>query len=154
MYNKKIILIATLLMAFVFLLSRCINNQVEAAKDPRGNEYAGAATCRQCHMTIYDSFIGSAHAKATSQPLAENIHGNFSNEDAVFSYNNMTKMVMEKRADGYYQVLYQNGKQNAFYKFDLLFGGRKAQTSAYWQDDRFYELPLSHYASVNAWGTS
>ena len=66
----------------------------------------------------------------------------------------MTKMVMEKRPDGYYQVVYQNGKQNALYKFDLLFGGRKAQTSAYWQDDRFYELPLSHYVSVNAWGTS
>src|SRR5205085_2941168 len=129
MYNKKTIIIATLLSGFVFLLSRCMNNEPEAAKDPRGNGYAGAATCRQCHMAIYDSFINSAHAKATSQPLAENIHGNFSNQDAAFSYNNMTKMLMEKRPDGYYQVLYQNGKQNAVYKFDLLFGGRKAQTS-------------------------
>lgn len=153
-YRKKIFLIAALLSGFIILLTRCMNNPLKAAIDPRGKEYAGSASCRQCHQAIYDSFVNTAHANATSKPLAESIHGDFNAPKNSFSYNSMTKIVMEKRGADYYQVIYQNGKENGAYKFDVLFGYRHAQTSAYWSDDRFYELPLSYYASVNNWATS
>ncbi len=150
---RKSIMLVFSLAAFVVLLSRCMN-KAEATVDFRGAAYAGAASCRQCHQAIYDSSVNNAHSKATSAALTKNIKGNFSNEKDSFSFNNVTKMVMEKRDDGYYQVIYQNGKENGAYKLDVLFGFKYAQTSGYWVDDKLYELPLSHYSSVNAWGTS
>lgn len=151
--KKSIIFISILVISTVFL-SRCINNQLEPGKDPRGNLYAGSAACRECHQALYDTFINTAHAKATSKGLAENIHGNFANNKNLFNFSASSKMRMEKRGNAYYQVIYQDGKENGAYKFDLLFGCRNAQTSGYWSNDRLYELPLSHYASADAWGTS
>ncbi|MBS1741446.1 MAG: hypothetical protein JST81_00300 [Bacteroidetes bacterium] len=147
-------MLTLMLVGFVLVLTRCINNQLPEGKDPRGNVYAGSEACRQCHQEVYDNFIQAAHAKATSMPSAANIHGDFSNARDTFSFNSTAKVVMEKRIDGYYHVIYQGGKENGAYKVDLLFGSRKAQTSAYWANDRFYELPVSWYASVNGWGTS
>ena len=151
--KKSIIFISLLVVSTVFL-SRCINNQLEPSKDPRGRVYAGSAACRQCHQAIYDSFVNSAHAKATSKGIGENIHGNFSNDKDTFNFSGTSRMIMEKRGDSYYQVIYNDGKENGAYKLDLLFGSRNAQTSAYWSNEKLYELPLSHYASADAWGTS
>jgi predicted CXXCH cytochrome family protein len=64
------------------------------------------------------------------------------------------KVMMQKRDSGYYQLLYTNGIETAAYRFDILFGQRNAQTSLYWDRNQLYELPVSHYNAVNAWGTS
>ncbi|MFT3911777.1 MAG: multiheme c-type cytochrome [Ferruginibacter sp.] len=151
---KKTILIIGLFASFVILLSRCMNNQLEPGKDPRGNAYAGAITCRQCHQAIYDSFLTTAHFKATSAAIAGNIQGNFDNGKNVFNYDSITKVIMEHRDSGYYQVLYKNGKQEAAYRFDVLFGNSHAQTSLYWNNDKPFELPVSWYHSANTWATS
>jgi hypothetical protein len=152
-HNKKLILMVSLLVGFILFLSRCIN-QSEAANDPRGKIYAGAGSCRKCHQAIYDSFLNTAHFKTTSLGSPENILGNFSAGHNVFRYDSTTKVVMEKRDSGYYQVLYENGSERAAYRFDILFGYRNAQTSVYWNNDQLFELPLSHYNSADAWATS
>ncbi len=133
-------------------LAKCVNQVV--GKDPRGKMYAGAVTCRQCHQAIYDSFLNTAHFKATAVAIEENIKGNFLNGKNAFNYDSVTKVMMQKRDSGFFQVLYSNGKEQHAYRYDILFGSRHAQTSLYWQNNLLYELPLSHYNSVNAWGTS
>ena len=151
-YKKKSLIIFLLLAVSLLFLSRCVN-QAES-NDPRGRVYAGAATCRQCHQAIYDSFLSSAHSRATSKAGAENILGNFMPGKNIFTYDSSTKMIMEKRDSGYYQVLYLNGKEQNAYRFDVLFGYRNAQTSLYWQGEQLYELPVSHYNAMNTWATS
>lgn len=152
MRYKKSILIVFLLSGFILFLSRCIN-QSEVSKDPRGRVYAGSASCRQCHQAIYDSFISTGHFKATSKANAGKVLGNFHKENG-FVYDSLTKIVMEKRKDSFYQVLYENGKEKKAYPFDILFGYRHAQTSAYWHGDTLFELPISYYHSANTWATS
>src|SRR6478736_5068262 len=146
-YYKKSIFITLLFAAFVLLLSKCIN-QAEPGTDPRGTLYAGAASCRQCHQAIYDSFLNTAHFKTTTSAIAQNIKGNFSAGQNSFLYDSTIKVTAEKRDSGYYQVLYENGKEKSAYRFDILFGYRHAQTSVYWKNDVLFELPLSFYNSI------
>ena len=69
-------------------------------------------------------------------------------------YDSITKVVIEKRDSGLYQVLYINGKETEARSFDIQFGIRNAQTWLYWKADNVFELPLSYYNSINGWGTS
>jgi hypothetical protein len=150
--HKKILGVLLLLGAFVLILAQCINPA--KSNDPRGKGYAGATTCRECHQAVYDSFINTAHFKATAEANPQNILGHFHAGENFFSYSSNEKVVMQKRDSGYYQALVIKGKETAAYRFDILFGNRNAQTSVYWQGDQLYELPLSHYNASNTWGTS
>ncbi|MEP7164345.1 MAG: multiheme c-type cytochrome [Ferruginibacter sp.] len=151
--NKKTLCITLILLGSVIFLSQCIN-KTEAFNDNRGKAYAGSASCRQCHQAIYDSALLSAHFNATAPASKENVHGNFNDGKNEFVYNNGTKVVMEERDSGLYQVVYVNGKEKQAYRFDITFGLRNAQTWLYWNDDNTYELPVSWYTSVHDWATS
>jgi nitrate/TMAO reductase-like tetraheme cytochrome c subunit len=151
-HHKKSLLTIVLFAGTVLILARCINQAT--GKDPRGVAYAGAASCRQCHQAVYDSFMHTAHFKATSPALVENIHGNFSAGKNTFTYGPHTAVAMEQRDSGFYQVVYKDSKETAAYRFDIIFGCRNAQTSLYWLNDQTFELPVSYYNSVNTWGTS
>jgi hypothetical protein len=150
--NKRSFALAAVLFVFILFLSRCINN--EARPDPRGNAFAPPQTCRQCHRAIYDSALTSAHFNASAAASVKNVSGNFNAGHNSFMYDSSTKVVMEKRDSGLYQVLYQNGKATEARRFDISFGIKHAQTWLYWQDDKTYELPISYYRAVNAWATS
>lgn len=149
MERPKIFFICSLLALFFF---SCANKDDQYI-DPRGTDYAGAATCVQCHQTIAHHALQTAHFKATAPATIENILGDFG-PNAVFMYGQNTKLVMEKRNDSLYQVLYKNGKEVKAYSFDIVFGGKNAQTSVYWHNNNTYELPISYYKSVHNWATS
>jgi hypothetical protein len=149
---KSLCIISALGVAIIFL-SQCIN-KVEAFNDQRGQAFAGSASCRQCHRAIYDSALRSAHFNATAPASKKNVHGNFNAGLNSFVYDKDTKVVMEDRDSGLYQVVYIQGKEKAAYRFDITFGLRNAQTWLYWQDDMTYELPVSYYTSINSWATS
>ena len=151
--NKKSVLLVLLLAGFTFLLSRCLNS-ADARTDPRGPMYAGAATCRQCHQEIYDTYQATAHSNSTTAASGKNLLGNFEPGLNSFVYDSVTRVSMENRDSGHFQVLYEQGHEVAAYRFDILFGYRNAQTSVYWKDNKLYELPISHYSSVDRWGTS
>jgi hypothetical protein len=151
-HTKKSLLALTVLACFIALLSKCIGPA--QSRDARGIKYAGAEACRQCHQPVYDSFINTAHHKASSLAGAMNIAGNFTTGKNVFAYDSSTRVVMEKRDSGFYQVLYKEGEEKSAYRFDILFGKRHAQTGLYWQNDRLYELPITHYQTINNWATS
>ena len=145
-----------ILFAITFLsilLTNC-NNKSDEYIDPRGTDYAGSESCIQCHQTQHETALLSAHFKATSPGIKENILGHFTNGRNTFIYDKNTKIVMEERNDSLYQVLYKNGKEVHAYPFDIIFGVKHAQTSGYWKNHYVYELPISYYKSINSWATS
>lgn len=137
----------------IIFLSECINHSIQS-NDPRGNVYAGSQSCRQCHQAIYDSFLLSSHYNTTRPSLAENVLGSFDHGSNTFVYDSATKILMERRDSGLYQVLYVNGKEKEAHRFDLTFGLKHAQTFLTWEGNKTFELPVSYYVSVNAWGSS
>lgn len=86
--------------------------------------------------------------------LKKDLMGSFNEGQNTFSYNAQTKIRMEERDSGFYQVLYINGKQAEAHQLDITFGSKHAQTFLYWQGDKTFELPVSYYASIKSWATS
>lgn len=150
MKKSPILFVVVLLIAF---LTSC-KNESDNYIDPRGTDYAGSESCIQCHKTQYETAFHSSHFKATAPGTKENILGYFTKGKNTFVYDKNTKLVMEERNDSLYQVLYKNGKEVEAHSFDILFGTKHAQTSAFWQNNYTYELPISYYKSLNSWATS
>lgn len=122
--------------------------------DPRGKTYAGSVSCLECHSKIYNEALNSSHYKASAKASLKNVLGNFTQGHNSYCYDKDTKLVMEKRNNELFQVHYKNGKEVKAYRFDMVMGAKNAQTSMFWDKNSLYELPLSHYNSVNNWGTS
>ncbi len=149
--NKKLYAIAAVLFVMIFFLSRCLQNR--PVPDPRGSAFAPSQTCRQCHQAIYDSALLTAHFAASAKVTPGKLQGNFNSGNNHFTYDSSTRILMEKRDSGYFQVLYKNGQPVLARRFDIVFGITHAQTALYWQDDIAYELPVSYYTAAG-WGTS
>ncbi|WP_431243253.1 hypothetical protein ACQ9BO_00650 [Flavobacterium sp. P21] len=149
--KKMRLLFALILLAVCF--TNCKNSS-EDYIDPRGTDYAGSESCIQCHKTQYDMALKSSHFKATAPASLENVLGDFDKGNHTFIYDKNTKLVMEKRGDSLFQVLYKNGKEVESHRFDIVFGIKHAQTSVYWRNNNTYELPLSYYSSIHNWATS
>jgi hypothetical protein len=149
----KNMLILFIFFVWAVLFTSC-KNESDNYIDPRGTDYAGSESCIQCHQAQHETAIHNAHYKASSSATTENILGSFTNGHNTFVYDKDTKLVMENRNDSIYQVLYKNGKEAKAYAFDVVFGFKHAQTSGYWRNHQFYELPISYYKSINKWATS
>lgn len=149
--KKNCILFA--IVVLVAFLTSCKNESDEYI-DPRGTDYAGSESCIQCHQTQYEMASKSSHFKATAPAIPGNVLGDFDKRNHTFIYDKNTKLVMEKRNDSLYQVLYKNGKEVEAHRFEIVFGIKHAQTSVYWRDHNTYELPVSYYNSINNWATS
>lgn len=149
---KKTRILFAVVVLIVFL-SGC-KNESDNYIDPRGTDYTGSQSCIECHKVQSESAFHSSHFKASSPATKENILGHFKNSRNVFVYDKETKLVMEERNDSLYQVLYKNGKEVEAHPFDVLFGTKHAQTSAFWKNHYTYELPVSYYKSLNSWATS
>ncbi|MEN2402130.1 cytochrome c3 family protein [Flavobacterium sp. MC2016-06] len=150
MKNATILFVISALAIF---FTNCTNKSDEYI-DPRGTDYAGSESCIQCHKIEYDMALKSSHYKATAPAILGNVLGDFDSGNHTFIYDKDTKLVMEKRNDSLYQVLYKNGKEVESHRFEIVFGAKHAQTSVYWRDNNTYELPVSYYNSINNWATS
>ncbi|TDO84218.1 putative CXXCH cytochrome family protein [Flavobacterium chryseum] len=149
---KKIRILFVIAVLTTFFTS--CKNESDNYIDPRGTDYAGSESCIQCHQAQSESAFHTSHFKATAPATKENILGHFKDGKNIFVYDKDTKLVMEERNDTMYQVLYKNNKEVKAYPFEVLFGTKHAQTSAYWKNHYSYELPISYYKSINSWATS
>lgn len=122
--------------------------------DTRGPRYAGTITCIKCHKNIYDAYLTTAHSGTTQPANIHNIHGSFNGPRNVLTLTDGQKIVMEKRDNGLYQVGYVNGKQTKARRFDIRFGGVKAETYLYWQGLQLFELPVSYFKALKGWTNS
>ena len=150
--RKSFILIFTI-SGLIMILSKCINN-IETSNDPRGVVYIGSAGCKQCHQSIYDSYLTTAHFNSTKTSSDKNISGSFNAGKNIFVVNAETKIVMEHRDSGLFQVLYVRGKEQEIHRMDITFGLKHAQTFLYWHGNKIFELPISFYTSVHTWASS
>ena len=150
MKKTRILFAVVILIAF---FASC-KNESDNYIDPRGTDYAGSESCIQCHQVQYNMSLQSSHLKATAPAISGNVLGNFDKGNHTFIYDKDTKLVMEKRNDSLYQVLYKNGKEVQAHRFEIVFGSKHAQTSVYWRNNNTYELPLSYYNAINNWATS
>jgi Cytochrome c554 and c-prime len=148
---RKIFLLAGIVTT-VFLFTRCFRGQLSA--DPRGAAYAGSVECVRCHGSVSGSYAHTAHFLSTRVANEISVAGNFSRDSNEIVINNSTKIVMEKKDSGLYQVLYRNNRPISAYRFDLVMGAVKGQTYLYRQGDRFFELPVSYFTALNRWTSS
>ena len=134
--KRKLFTVAAVLFVMIVFLVQCISKS--SPPDARGSAFAAEQTCRQCHQAIYDSAIASAHYNASATATVNNVLGNFNTGQNMFRYDSITKLQMEQRDSGLYQVLYKNNRPVLAKRFDIVFGTRHAQTALYWQNDRTY----------------
>ena len=149
--NLLFILISSVLL-FAFF-SQC-NFPDTSKADPRGPLYAGAASCANCHKNIYNDYFHTAHFTTSQAATAKTIGGSFKPGSNTFSFGNGITVVMEKRDSGLYQAAYQNGKMINAQRFDITFGGVKAETYLYWKGNQLYQLPMSYFKGVHSWTNS
>lgn len=140
------------IVPMVVLLAQCIDYKKQ--KDSRGNAYAGSKTCATCHKSIYSSYLHTAHYLASQPATDSTIQGSFANGSNEFHFNPQMKVVMDKRDTGLYQTSYINGKPQQSQRFDIVFGGIKGQTYAYWFTNELFQLPISYVKNMHSWVNS
>jgi len=152
--NKRLLYVLSVMAIGIIILCRCNTNGKEST-DLRGANYAGSASCENCHKAIYDSYLSTAHHN-TSRPASDSsVLGSFHAPDNNFSFENGVDVVMEKRDSGLFQVSYLNGRFQQAARFDIAIGsGRKAQTHLYFKGDQYYQLPVSYLVSAHSWANS
>jgi predicted CXXCH cytochrome family protein len=153
MKTKTIYLFILILIPLTTLLTQCFNSDKEK-KDPRDAVFAGSEKCAKCHSDIYNSYLHTAHFQTSAPASIHNIHGSFAAGKNVFNFNSHLKVVMEKRKDGLYQVAYLDGKQTEAHRFDITFGGNKAETYLYWKNKQLFQLPMSYFDALQSWTNS
>ncbi|UYQ95425.1 multiheme c-type cytochrome [Chitinophaga horti] len=147
--NKRQLGITAAIIACAFALSRCISKPTPPA-DPRGEQYAAANTCASCHQSVYDAYTQTAHAHTSALATAGTVKGDFNAPGNVFHFSNGTEVVLEKKGERLVQRT--NGQEQPF---DIVIGsGRKAQTSLYWQNGQYFQLPISWFVPANSWANS
>ena len=158
MHQSRSIITITLIVVCVFLISQCINktnNETVIITNKNGEQFAGSATCANCHKNIYDTHIHTAHY-LTSQPALEKyIKGSFVTGKNFYAYNGSVAIAMEKRDSGFYQVEYYRETEQKAHRFDIVIGsGTMGQSYLYWQDNYLYQLPITYFSAANAWSNS
>lgn len=152
MPKKKLFRLAIFLVPVLLVFSQCLN--LKKNKDKRGVAYAGAAACVSCHKGVYDSYLHTAHFKASRPASESSIDGSFAKGANEFDYNDHMKVVMSKTDSGFYQTSYINGKKDQAQRFDISFGGVKGQSYAYWIANELFQLPISHVKNTHSWVNS
>jgi len=153
--NKRLLYVSCCIIACITILSQCINKPEKNEAAFRGPQYAGAAACAGCHKNIFDAYMGTAHYHTSRPANTSTVKGSFTAPDHIFTYSNATGVVMEARDSGLFQAAYNNGVPQESHRFDVVVGsGRKAQTYLYWQDGKYFQLPLSYFVPAHSWANS
>lgn len=153
--NKKTTVLLLILL-FIIFLSNCVSETKIDTTDIRGEAYAGADQCRNCHQQVHDDYAHAAHFNTSSNELPQIVRERFEPGKNSFRFNDSTEVMMEKLDSGYYQSWYSSGKKILSQPFDITVGsGRKAQTYLYYTDKKkLSQLPISYFMSQNSWANS
>jgi hypothetical protein len=161
LYNRATIVLAIVILD-IFLLSRCIGNTPVPITNNKGEEFAGSASCINCHQYIYDSFVHTAHYLSSRVADSTTIKGSFKQGSNQFVFGNAIVM-MEKHDTNFYQIEYalRFANYKSHYdqvnaaRFDIVIGSNtKGQSYLYWNNDRLYQLPISYFTITHNWCNS
>ncbi len=166
-YKHLAFVTATMILC-VFALTKCISNEKKKKEEEQEKvdtaaytrkisfeKFAGSATCAKCHKDIFAKHIKTGHY-LTSQPALEKfVLGSFKPGKNEYNYSPLTKVVMEKRDSGLFQVVYQRGEEKYALHFDIVTGsGAKGQSYLYWRKNRLFQMPVTYYSAANQWSNS
>lgn len=151
--RRKLLLLLVFGMPLLAIVWQC-NIFGGSKPDPRGSAYAGSAACLKCHQTVYNDYLHTAHFNTSRLADEHTINGSFLPGHNFYQLNSSTKVVMEKRDSGLFQVAYVNGKAINAQRFAITIGGIKAETYLYWAGNSLYQLPISHFKALQAWTNS
>jgi len=140
------------IISSVFFFTRCFREP--ESNDPRGDAYAGSEKCVNCHKSVSSSYAHTAHFLSTRIASEASVIGSFSKDSNELFVNDSTRMKMEKRDSGLYQVLYVNNKQVTARRFDLVMGAVKGQTYLNWYGSGLFQLPVSYISALHRWSSS
>ena len=153
MNQRKLILFVLCLIPLAAVISQC-SYFTKTAKDPRGETYAGALNCVKCHKSVYNNYLHTAHFISTRLTDQHNIGGPYQTGSNTFVFNKDLKVVIEKRDSGLYQAAYLKDRQIDVHRFDITFGGIKAESYLYWKGNELYQLPISYFKGIHRWTNS
>ncbi len=151
--KRTVLLLLVFLVPLIVIFSQCFNREKQQ-EDPRGRVYAGSASCAKCHQDIYSSYLQTAHQNTSRPASVHSIHGSFAANHNSFLFENGLQVKMEKRGNKLFQVAYKNNKEIEKHRFDISFGGIKAETYLSWNGNELFQLPISYFNALNSWTNS
>lgn len=151
MGKRRILLIFFILGTLVMLIVQC--TQIES-KDIRGTAYAGSETCVSCHSDLQHSDVHNAHLRSSGL-LNPGSADSLEIPSGEFIFNEKTKVKVENRADGLYQIALVNGENKKEEKSAVYFGsGAHAYTFAFWYGNQLMQMPLNYLPAEKLWVNS
>ena len=155
MTNLRTLTVISLLTMLTGLFSQCIHNRSFTGNDPRGDQYAGAAVCANCHKDISSHYAFNDHFRTSSSIDASRLKKLLALSKGRYYFGDSSYIRMEEDSYLLFQSHFVNGQKDRSGKFDIAFGsGEKAQTYASWKENQLYQLPLTWFAGFNAWANS
>ena len=152
MNRQKILLLFFLASCFVISVIQCTEQKKE---DIRGEQYAGKSTCVQCHKEIAQSYVHNAHFNTSKDLEVPKSIDSLALPEGTFIFNEKTKVGIERKDSGLYQVAYVNGQNMKQEKMSIAFGaGTTAYTFAYWYGNKMMQLPLNYLVHERQWVNS
>ena len=139
------------------ICNSCNNNtnNFSGVIHPNGKQFAGSETCKSCHKNIFESHWLTAHSLTSRPGSPATIKGSFDPGKNIFELNPHVKVIMEKNAEGLFQVVYIDGKEVVRLPMDIVIGsGTKGQTYLHWYGEKLFQLPVSYYSPLNEWCNS
>lgn len=124
-------------------------------KNNLGQQFAGSATCKNCHKNIYEKHTLTAHYSTSRMADKKYILGSFAKGSNTFAYDKHNVVAMEQEDSSLYQVAYVNGIRKAAHRFDITIGsGAMGQTFLNWKNNLLYQLPITYFTAANQWSNS
>jgi hypothetical protein len=149
--------VLSLIMLFIYFGATMCNvhsnrdDKRTAAIHGATEDYIGSHNCIKCHRQIFDTYINTGHYQTSGLVDANKFSKAGYNMDSVF-YNEHLSVSVNKKADGFYQDAYSNGRFAVSRRMDLVMGsGKRGQTFLAWFDSSLYQLPLSYSFTLNKW---
>ena len=159
MRKRRLVLLLFVLTAVLIVIVQCTQIQ---GSDPRGVAYAGSASCMKCHADIGNNYAHNAHFKTSKDLLADSGTLNVGRyldslklPTSEFIFNSGTKIGIERRKGGLYQVAYVNGREVKAERTEVVFGsGGRAFTFGFWYGDQMMQMPLNYLSRSHQWANS
>ena len=150
---------ATYALVLFLLIASCDSSNREekltGINHPSGQEFAGSATCVQCHTSISQSFLQTPHFLTSSNGSVKTIKGSLDSGENVLALTERLKVFMEERQGKVFQRATIDGKDVDEKPIDISIGsGRQGQTYLYWKGDSVFQLPASYHAATDTWSNS
>jgi len=152
MSQQRLIVLSFLFSCLAVTVMQCSN---ETKKDIRGEQYADTQSCLKCHGDIVSDYKQHAHFRASTVVDPQHTIDAFNLPLDTFVFNQGTKVGVEKRNNGLYQVAYVGGKEMKAEKIDVVFGaGKSAYTFAFWYGNQLMQHPLNYLTKQQEWVNS